>query len=102
MYNKLRKEELLPYGIIIIEKHKQYRFCSNVFLNLLEYYSGKDFSYDGTKKSRADYLNNLKGLNSDQKNYLLYFLKMGSAHYDSASNIFWKASIGLESESKQM
>lgn len=84
-YNDSRKEELLPYTLIMVEKYKKYKYCTTVFNNLIEFYTEQDFQYDGTDKSLMVYLNNFKKLNEDQKKYLLYFLKLGATHNDYGS-----------------
>lgn len=84
-YNKLKQEELLPYSIIIVEKHKQYKFSSNVFLNFLEFYTGKPLQYDGTDESLIEYFKNLELLNEEQRIYALYFLNIGLINKDKIS-----------------
>ncbi len=84
-YNNLRNEELLPYALIIVEKYKKYKHCTTVFNNLIEFYTDEEFQYDGTDNSLVMYLKNFKKLNKDQKNYLLYFLKLGAANNDIGS-----------------
>ena len=48
-YNKSKKHELIPYSLIMVEKHKNYDYCDNVFSNLLEFYSEIELSdfYNG-------------------------------------------------------
>lgn len=99
-YNKLKQEELLPYSIIIVEKHKQYKFSSNVFLNFLEFYTGKPLQYDGTDESLTNYFKNIESLKVEQKNYALYFLNLGSINKDKVSILYlekiYRNGIGIE------
>jgi hypothetical protein len=84
-YNELRKEEILPYSLIMVEKYKKYKYCTNLFEDYLEFYSGKSINYDGTKKSLINYLDEINKLNTDQKKFLIYFLNIGSKNNDSGS-----------------
>lgn len=79
-YNKSKSFEILPYSLIMVEKHKKYDYCSNVFENLLEFYSGQEFGnyYNGKNESLVRYLKNLEILNEEQKEYALYFLNLGA------------------------
>jgi len=89
-YNNLRKEELLPYALIIVEKYKKYKYCTAVFNNLIEFYTGKEFQYDGTEKSLILFLRNFEQLNIAQKQYVLYFLELGAENRDFGSLNFLK------------
>lgn len=104
-YNKLKSEELLPYSLIIVEKHKQYKFCSNVFLNFLEFYCEKPFNYDGTDESIIFYLQNMKSLDDEQINYALYFLKLGLINDDKVSIFYlekiYRNGIGVKKDIKK-
>lgn len=104
-YNNSRVEELLPYSLIIVEKYKKYKHCTTVFNNLIEFYTGKDFQYDGTETSLVLYLKNLEKLNQDQKNYLLYFLKLGGGNNDFGSinylRLLNREGIGMEKNLKK-
>jgi len=84
-YNDSKKEELLPYALMMVEKYKKYKHCTTVFNNLIEFYTEQEFQYDGTNESLIVYLNNFKKLNEDQKKYLLYFLKLGATNNDYGS-----------------
>ncbi|MFV8351757.1 hypothetical protein [Flavobacterium sp. XS2P14] len=84
-YNDSRKEEILPYTLIIVEKYKRYNHCITAFNNLIEFYTGEKFQYDGTDKSLVKYLRNIKKLNQEQRNFLLYFLKLGATNNDIGS-----------------
>lgn len=84
-YNRKRIEELLPYSLLIVEKHKKYKHCITVFNNLIEFYTGKEFNYDGTDESLIVYLESFKKLNQDQKKYSLYFLRLGANNNDFGS-----------------
>ncbi|MDX6188026.1 hypothetical protein SGQ83_01575 [Flavobacterium sp. Fl-318] len=77
VYNDLKKEEIIPYTLIMVEKYHKYEYASTAFMNLLEFYTDAKFTYDGTYISLLPYLKNFKKLNLDQKNYLIYFLKTG-------------------------
>ncbi|MWB95392.1 hypothetical protein GON26_13565 [Flavobacterium sp. GA093] len=76
-YNDSKKEEIIPYTLTMVEKHHKYRYASDAFSHLLEFYTDTPFSYDGTNASLITYLSNLKKVNSAQKDYLLYFLELG-------------------------
>jgi hypothetical protein len=84
-YNKLRKEELLPYSLIMVEKHKQYDFCTNVFYNLIEFYSEKENQFDGTSASLIREYKKIELLNEDQRKFCLYFIKLGTRNNDIES-----------------
>lgn len=79
-YNKSKKIEILPYSLIMVEKHHKYDYCSNVFENLLEFYSEVQFEsyYDGKNESLIPYLKNIELLNTKQKEYAFYFLNLGA------------------------
>lgn len=77
-YNDSKKEEIIPYTLIMVEKYHKFKYASNAFRNLLEFYTDAEYGYDGTDGSLIPYLSNIKKLNSDQKDYLLYFLKIGA------------------------
>lgn len=77
-YNKSKKEEFLPYILLMVEKHKNYKYCTVAFNSFLEFYSGKEIMYDGTEKSLILFLKNIEKLNIAQKGYLLYFIKLGA------------------------
>ena len=99
-YNDLKKEELLPYILIIVEKYKKYKHCTTAFNSYIEFYTGSKFEYDGSKMSLLRYLKNLNKLNKDQKNYLIYFLNLGLVNNDLASvkylEILYRNGIGLK------
>ena len=79
-YNKSKKHELIPYSLIMVEKHKNYDYCDNVFSNLLEFYSEIELSdfYNGEKSSLVKYLKNIELLNKHQRDYAIYFLELGA------------------------
>jgi hypothetical protein len=76
-YNKEKKEELLPYILIMIEKHKNYNLCPIAFISFYEFYTNKEFNYDGTDEGLLKYLNEFNSLNLGQKNHLKYYLELG-------------------------
>jgi hypothetical protein len=86
-YNKTKEFELLPYSLIMVEKHKKYNYCSNVFENLLTFYTGKELGdyYNGEEASLINYLKNLDSLNEQQRDYSIYFLKLGANNNDITS-----------------
>lgn len=84
-YNDSKKEDILPYSLIMVEKHKKFKYSSNVFENLLDLYTGSKLNYDGTDSSLIPYLNNIKKLNVDQRNYLFYFLDLGAKNRSMAN-----------------
>ncbi|CAM4369951.1 hypothetical protein [Flavobacterium terrigena] len=79
-YNKSKKHELIPYSLIMVEKHKNYDYCDNLFNNLLEFYSEIELSdfYNGEKSSLIKYLKNIELLNKYQRDYAIYFLELGA------------------------
>lgn len=83
-YNKSKQFEILPYSLIMVEKHKKYYYCSNVFENILEFYTGQELGnyYDGKEDSSIRYLKNIELLNKEQKEYALYFLNLGANNND--------------------
>lgn len=106
-YNKKRKIELLPYSLLMVEKHKQFNYCKNVFENILEFYSEKEFRdyYNGENSSLINYLKNVELLNIDQKNYAIYFLKLGANNNDNNCilylDILYRNGIGVEKNLKK-
>lgn len=98
-YNSLRKYEILPYSLMMVEKHKKYKFCTNLFEDFFEFYSGKSNSYDGTEKSLIDYLRGMDKLNVSQREYLIYFLNVGAKNKDFGSirflEIIYRNGIGV-------
>lgn len=68
----------------MVEKHKKYYYCSNVFENILEFYTGQELGnyYDGKEGSSIRYLKNIELLNKEQKEYALYFLNLGANNND--------------------
>jgi hypothetical protein len=81
-YNKSKRHELIPYSLIMVEKHKNYDYCDNVFSNLLEFYSEIELSnfYNGENSSLIKYLKNIELLNKHQRDYAIYFLELGAKH----------------------
>lgn len=77
-YNTSKKEEFLPYILLMVEKHKNFKYCTVAFNSFLEFYSGKENQFDGNKESLMLFLKNLDNLNINQKQYLLYFLEQGA------------------------
>lgn len=79
-YNKSKQFEILPYSLIMVEKHKKYDYCSYVFKDLLEFYTGQELGnyYNGKEESLIRYLKNIELLNKEQKEYALYFLNLGA------------------------
>lgn len=99
-YNESKKEEFLPYILIMVEKHKNYKYCTVAFDCFLEFYSGKEIVYDGTEKSLILFLKNIEKLNVAQKEYLLYFVKLGAANNNFESinllELLNREGIGME------
>ncbi|GGF03859.1 hypothetical protein GCM10011518_11260 [Flavobacterium limi] len=81
-YNKSKKNEILPYSLLMVEKHKKYDYCTSVFENLLEFYTDKEVGsyYNGNHRSLTGYLKNIELLDKQQRDYLLYFLNVGANH----------------------
>lgn len=77
-YNDSKKEEIIPYTLILVEKYHKFKYAANVFENFLDLYTDAKLNYDGTNSSLIPYLNNIRKLNIDQRNYLLYYLKLGA------------------------
>lgn len=86
-YNKSKQFEILPYSLIMVEKHKKYYYCSNVFENLVEFYTAQEFGnyYNGKEESLKRYLKNIELLHNEQKEYALYFLNLGAKNNDIMS-----------------
>ena len=104
-YNELKKEEFLPYILLMVEKHKQYKYCTIAFTSFLEFYANSNNKYDGTQESLIVYLSNLNKLNNDQRQYVLYFVKLGAANKNFESikllELLYREGIGVDqSETK--
>jgi hypothetical protein len=84
-YNQLRIEEVLPYALLMVEKHQKYKHCTTLVNYFINFYTGVDLQYDGTEDSSIKYLKNFEKLSSDQRNYILYFIKLGALHNDYGS-----------------
>lgn len=99
-YNKSRIEEILPYALLIVEKHKNYKYSSDVVHSLIELYTGKIFQYDGTNVSLISYLKNLEDLNESQRAFALYFLNLGADNKDITClkelELVYRHGIGIE------
>lgn len=80
-YNKSKKFEILPYSLLMVEKHKKYDYCTSVFENLLEFYTDKEIGsyYNGKHRSLTGYLKNIELLNKQQRDYALSFLNIGAS-----------------------
>ncbi|REG97992.1 hypothetical protein [Flavobacterium aquicola] len=103
-YNNLRKDEILPYSLMMVEKFKKYKYCTNLFEDFLEFYSGKSNNYDGTEKSLIDYLGGINKLDESQKRYLIYFLNIGAKNNDFGSvrylEIIYRNGLGVSVNTK--
>ncbi|CAM3826408.1 Hypothetical lipoprotein [Flavobacterium branchiophilum] len=103
-YNLSKKHELLPYTLIMIEKHKRYNYCTNAFDNLYEFYIGKDINrfYNGADASYIPYFRSINVLEPEIKNYCLYFLKLGYKNNDVMSikylEILYRNGFGLNKD----
>lgn len=99
-YNESKKEEFLPYILLMVEKHKNYKYCTVAFNAFLEFYSGEEIKYDGTEKSLILFLKNIEKLNEDQKEFLLYFVKLGAINNNFESvnllELLNREGIGVE------
>jgi hypothetical protein len=104
-YNKLRKVEILPYSLMMVEKFKKYKYCTNLFEDFLEFYSGKSNCYDGTEESLIDYLREINKLNESQRKYLIYFLNIGAKNDDFGSvrylEIIYRNGLGISANTKK-
>lgn len=85
VYNDSKKEQIIPYTLIMVEKYHKFKYASNVFENFLDLYTDSKLNYNGTNSSLVPYLNNIKKLNVDQRNYLFYYLKLGAKNRSMAS-----------------
>jgi hypothetical protein len=100
-YNKSKRLELLPFSIIMVEKHKKYKYCTAVFKNILELSTDIDIAdyYNGKDESFVNYLKNLKKLSEEQRNYALSYLKLGVKNNDYGSikylEIIYKNGLGV-------
>jgi len=83
--SKFRSEEIIPFCLIMVEKYKKYKYCSTLFNYFIEFYTGKEFQYNGTEISLIMYLNNFEKLNQNQRKYLLYFIDLGARNNDFGS-----------------
>lgn len=104
-YNELKKEEFLPYILLMVEKYKHYKYCTIAFNSFLEFYAGSNNQYDGTQESLIMHLSNLNKLNNDQRQYVLYFVKLGAANNNFESirllELIYREGIGVDqSETK--
>ncbi len=85
-YNESKRHELIPYSLIMVEKHKNYDYCDNVFQDILWFYTEKKISdyYNGEKSSLINYLKNIELLNKHQRDYAIYFLELGAKNKNTA------------------
>lgn len=106
-YNKSKQFEILPYSLIMVEKHKKYYYCSTVFDNILEFYTLQEFEnyYNGKEESLVRYLKNIELMKKGQKEYALYFLNLGAKNDDLNSvsylQIIYRHGFGLERNLKK-
>jgi hypothetical protein len=98
--NKYKKEEILPYTILMVEKHKKFKYSSKVFENLLDLYTGAELKYDGTSSSLVQYLKNVEKLDDSQRKYFFSFLWMGAREKSMSSvrylEILNREGIGMQ------
>ena len=91
----------------MVEKHKKYNYCSNVFQDLLSFYAGQEFGdyYDGSDSSLVNYLKSIELLNESQKDYAIYFLILGARNNDITSisylQIINRKGLGVEKSIKK-
>lgn len=106
-YNKSKEYEILPYSLLMVEKHKKYNYCANVFQDILGFYTEKKITdfYDGEENSMITYLKNIELLSKEQKNYAISYLNLGALHKDKNSitflNIMYRNGIGVETNFKR-
>lgn len=84
VYNKSKRFEMLPYSLIMVEKHKKYEKCSDVFKEILELLVDKELGdyYTGEDESLIGYLKNVEQLSKEQKDYAISYLKLGAKNDD--------------------
>ena len=84
-YNPAQKEEIIPYSMLMIEKHKKYNICSKIFFQLLEFFTGEGLNNNGTDECFVEYFKVLKKIPVEQKVHLLYYLNLGAKNNDKLS-----------------
>ncbi|WP_143394616.1 hypothetical protein [Flavobacterium branchiophilum] len=86
-YNKLRIDEILPYTLIMVERHKKFNYCTNVVENIIQFYTNKSSNQyiDGTDKGIFEYLKLLKLLDVATKQYCLNYVTLGASNNDPLS-----------------
>lgn len=105
-YNESKKFEILPYSIIMVEKHKKYDKCSVVFFNILESFADIDpqNSFNGTDESLVRYLKNIERLSVEQRNFAISYLKLGAKNDDYGSvkflEIMYRNGFGVPKDLK--
>lgn len=106
-YNNSKKMELLPYSIIMVQKHKKYDKCADVFQDVLESFTNVEFGeyYNGEDESLIGYLKNVKKLSNEEKDYAISYLKLGARNGDYASvqflEILYRNGLGVPKDLKK-
>lgn len=106
-YNESKRLELLPYSLIMVEKHKKYRYCTDVFIGILEIYTDKNFYdyFNGEEESLIQYLKNIEQLNNRQKSYAISYLELGAKNDEFGSVRFLQVmnryGLGVEKNVKK-
>jgi hypothetical protein len=83
-YNNIGREEIIPYALLMVERHKQYNLSTVLFHIYLEFYTEKNFNnfYNGSEASLVKFLILLKKLEETPKNYLINILRKGAYNND--------------------
>jgi hypothetical protein len=106
-YNESKKLELLPYSLIMVERHKKYKYCTDVFEDILEIFTGKNFNdyFNGEDESLIKYLKSMEQLNKVQKAYAISYLELGAKNNQFGSvrylQVLNKYGLGVEKNLKK-
>lgn len=106
-YNFSKRHELLPYTLMMVEKHKKYDYCSDAFENLFEFYTGKGIYcfYKGTYATYIPYFKRISTLEPQVQKYCLYFLELGCKNNDAGcieySEIMHRFGLGYKKNIKK-
>ncbi|KAF2512142.1 hypothetical protein EYY60_07790 [Flavobacterium zhairuonense] len=106
-YNKSKNFELLPYSIIMVQKHKKYGKCTNVFDGILQTFANVEFGeyYNGEDESLIGYLKNVEKLSNEEKDYAISYLKLGARNDDYLSvsylEVLYRNGFGVSKDFKR-
>lgn len=106
-YNESKRLELLPYSLIMVERHKKYEYCTDVFEGVLEISTSKKRNdyFDGEDDSLIKYLKNIEQLTKAQKAYAISYLELGAKNNEFGSVRFLEVmnrhGLGVEKNLKK-